>query len=70
MPKTIVVSLGGSLIVPHDIDINFLKNFKSTIEKYTKKGYKFAIYCGGGKLARNLQQAAAKLSKLRVNLRK
>ena len=41
MPKTIVVSLGGSLIVPDDIDINFLKSFKKVIDKYIKKGCKF-----------------------------
>ena len=64
MPKTIVLSLGGSLIVPDNIDVNFLQNFKNTIERYIKKGYKFVIYCGGGKLARNIQQSASKISKL------
>ena len=64
MPKTIVLSLGGSLIVPDTIDIEFLKNFKKTIDKYVKKGYKFVIYCGGGKLARNMQDAASKIAKL------
>lgn len=64
MPKTIVLSLGGSLIVPDGIDSNFLRGFKKTIEKYTKKGYKFAIYCGGGKLARKMQKAASEISKL------
>jgi len=64
MPKTIVLSLGGSLIVPKDIDISFLINFKKTIEKYTKKGYKFVIYCGGGKLARNVQNAASQTTKI------
>ena len=64
MPKIIVLSLGGSLIVPDKIDFDFLKNFKKTIEKYIKKRYKFVIYCGGGKLARNLQQAASKTKNL------
>ena len=64
MPKTIVLSLGGSLIVPDNIDINFLKKFKQTIEKQIKKGSKFVIYCGGGKLARNMQDAASKITKL------
>jgi uridylate kinase len=64
MPKIIVVSLGGSLIVPDDIDAEFLKNFKKTIDKYVKKGYKFVIYCGGGRLARNMQDAASKIAKL------
>lgn len=64
MPKTIVLSLGGSLIVPDKIDVMFLKNFKKTIDKYVKKGYKFAIYCGGGRLARDMQDAASKIAKL------
>jgi len=64
MPKTIVLSLGGSLIVPDDIDLNFLRNFRKTIDNYIKNGYRFVIYCGGGKLARNLQKTASKISKL------
>lgn len=48
--------------MPDKIDVPFLKNFKKTIEKYIKKGHKFVIICGGGRLARELQQAASKLS--------
>ncbi len=51
MKKVIVISLGGSLIVPDDIDINLLKQFKKTILKNTKE-YKFIIVCGGGSTAR------------------
>ena len=57
---TIIMSLGGSVIVPDKIDIKFLKKFKKIIEKFVKKGYKFVIICGGGKLARNFQKAASK----------
>ena len=66
MPKTIILSLGGSLIVPNNIDVNFLKDFKKTIEKYIKNNYRFAIICGGGKLARNFQQIASESRKLSV----
>jgi uridylate kinase len=59
MEKTIIMSLGGSVIVPDKTDVKFLKDFKKTIEKFIKKKYRFAIYCGGGKLARNFQKAAA-----------
>jgi uridylate kinase len=49
--KTLVISLGGSLIIPEKIDFTFLKKFKSTLrKKYTK--YKFVIVCGGGVIAR------------------
>ena len=49
--KVIVLSLGGSLIIPNDVDFKFLKQFKKTIAKHTNK-YKFLIACGGGSIAR------------------
>lgn len=64
MQKTIILSLGGSLIFPEDIDNNFLNNFKKVVNKHVKKNYKFVIICGGGKLARNFQQTASKVRKL------
>ncbi len=64
MPKTFVVSLGGSLICPNDFDFNFLKKFKHTILRYIKKKNKFAIICGGGKLARTFQETASRSKKL------
>lgn len=57
------MSLGGSVIVPDKIDANFLKGFKKIINKHTKEGYKFAIICGGGRLARDYQEMASKISK-------
>ena len=59
--KKVVISLGGSVIVPDKVDNTFLKKFKSLIKKYPKN--KFVIICGGGKLARNLQKEAKKLEK-------
>ncbi len=52
MKKTIVISLGGSLIVPDKINYKFLNKFKKTLEK-NKRKYNFVIVCGGGKTARN-----------------
>src|SRR3989339_650359 len=50
--KVIVLSLGGSLIIPPSgIDVNFLKRFKQVILKNCSK-YKFIIVCGGGSTAR------------------
>jgi len=57
--KTIILSLGGSLIYPDKIDKIFLNNFKKSIEKFINK-YKFIIICGGGQLARNMQESASK----------
>ncbi len=64
MSRTIIMSLGGSVIVPDKIDVKFLRNFKNVIGKFVKKGYKFVIYCGGGKIARDYQKAASKVIKL------
>lgn len=49
--KTIVISLGGSLIIPDNVDINFLEDFKKIINKHKNK-YKFVIVTGGGSIAR------------------
>tara|TARA_Y100000034_G_C6856149_1_gene389097 strand:+ start:501 stop:1190 length:690 start_codon:yes stop_codon:yes gene_type:complete len=51
MKKVIVLSLGGSLIVPDKIDVRFLESFRKTLLKNTKK-YKFVVVCGGGTIAR------------------
>lgn len=50
--KHIVISLGGSLIVPDNVDIPFIKKFIETIKEYTNKGFKFVIITGGGHTAR------------------
>ncbi|MBD3253388.1 hypothetical protein GF386_06650, partial [Candidatus Pacearchaeota archaeon] len=50
--EVIVISLGGSVIIPDKINLKFLENFKKTIIKNTKK-YSFVIVCGGGQTARN-----------------
>jgi len=49
--RVIVISLGGSLIIPDKVDTKFLKRFRKTILKNTKK-HKFIIVCGGGSIAR------------------
>ncbi|MFH1787573.1 MAG: hypothetical protein ABH811_02175 [archaeon] len=49
--ELIVISLGGSLIIPENIDVKFLREFRKVILSNTKK-YKFVIVCGGGTTAR------------------
>lgn len=61
--KTIIVSVGGSIIVPSEIDVSFLKYFKSFIDSQIKKGFRFVIVCGGGKTSRNYQTALRNISK-------
>ena len=63
--KTIVMSVGGSLIVPDQIDTDFLSQLKSIIEEQTATtGRRFIIIAGGGRTARRYQDAAAAVSKL------
>lgn len=54
----IVISLGGSLIVPDEIATDFLSYFRDVIEKQVKKGKRFAIATGGGRVARKYIRAA------------
>jgi len=63
--EIIVVSLGGSLIVPDHIDVDFLTSFRALILSYIKKGKRFVLICGGGKTARMYQQAASQVGNLR-----
>lgn len=62
--ETIIISVGGSLIVPDGIDIAFLKRFKKFIFEQVANGKRFAIITGGGKTARRYQDAAKKVSTL------
>ena len=54
-----VISLGGSLIVPDDINYEYLLDFKKFITKYSKEE-KIIIVCGGGSTARKYINALEK----------
>ena len=64
--KIIIIALGGSIICPQPgkVNVNFLKKFRKLILKYIKKGYRFIIVAGGGKVCRVYQEAATKIVKL------
>lgn len=62
MTEKIIISLGGSLIVPEEIDQKFVQDFRSLILTQVKLGKKFIIITGGGKICRKYQDAAKKLS--------
>lgn len=57
----IVISLGGSLIVPDNVDIQFLKDFISLIKAQVAIGKRFAIIAGGGHIAREYRDALVAL---------
>ncbi|MEK6826859.1 MAG: UMP kinase [Nanoarchaeota archaeon] len=60
MKRVIVLSLGGSLIIPDEINVDYLKQFKKAILKNTDK-YKFIVVCGGGSIARKYISALSKI---------
>lgn len=58
------MSVGGSLIVPNGIDTTFLRTLKQFIDFETAQGRRFIIIAGGGRTARNYQEAAAAVTDL------
>lgn len=62
MKKVLVISLGGSLIVPDKIDYKFLERFHRVIKKKYSK-HKFIVVCGGGSIARRYIDALKKENK-------
>ena len=63
--ETVVMSVGGSLIVPDAIDTTFLTHLKNLVERQvTFSERRFIIISGGGKTARRYQDAAAAISEL------
>jgi uridylate kinase len=63
--ETIVMSVGGSLIVPDAINIEFLKRLKLLVEvEIIERDRRFIIIAGGGRTARNYQDAARAITGL------
>lgn len=61
-PNWIVISLGGSLIVPDGINANFISEFKKVVVGQVNLGKRFIIVCGGGKIARDYQSTCKTIS--------
>lgn len=56
--RTWIVSLGGSIVVPNDVDVDFVSDFFNLIVEYiTYHDYRFILVVGGGAPARVYQQA-------------
>lgn len=61
MKKTWVISLGGSRIVPDEVDEKFLVRFKKLIDSHPSQ--KFVVVTGGGSTARRYIGALKRLDK-------
>ena len=62
-----VIAVGGSLIIPEEIDKKFLAEFRNLILRQIKKGHKFILVTGGGKIARNYRDALKDINKNATN---
>lgn len=62
--ERIIISLGGSLLVPEAIDTAFVKVFKQCLLKEIKTGKRFILVTGGGKVARRYIEAAGEVSRI------
>ena len=63
MKNLFVISLGGSLIVPDEIDVAYLKKFRQLIVSQAKAGHRFIISPGGGRTCRRYQSALSTITK-------
>ncbi len=62
--SVIVISVGGSLIVPDKINTSWIRKFASLVRKQVRKGNKIILVTGGGRTARLYQNAARKTGNL------
>ncbi len=63
--KLWVISLGGSRIVPEDVDYNFIDKFEKIVDNYPE--HRFVVVTGGGTTARKYISA---LRKMHVGVKK
>src|SRR3989344_9079080 len=54
--ESIIISLGGSLVAPQEVDVSFLKTFKKALVKFLESK-RFFVFVGGGKVCRVYQKA-------------
>ncbi len=67
MLKTIVISLGGSIIIPKTgFDPKFLRDFVRMVFNFKNK-YRFILVCGGGNTTRLYQGVAKDVGKIQTS---
>ncbi len=57
--ETIIISVGGSLLIPDAIDVDFMHKLKDMVKHFVDQGYQMLLVVGGGKTCRRYQNAAA-----------
>lgn len=63
--KPIVMTIGGSLVAPAGgSDAKFLKEFSNFIKSEVRKGRRFVIVVGGGKICREYQSVLKEVAKV------
>lgn len=65
--QTLIISLGGSIIIPEPakIDIEFLKKFRELVLSYVKRDNRVVIITGGGKINKLYNESAQKIAKIK-----
>lgn len=61
--KTVIIALGGSIVVPDTINTDYLRQFVKFINRW-KKTHRFIVVIGGGEVARRYQRGAAKVARV------
>ncbi|MCA9352762.1 UMP kinase [Patescibacteria group bacterium] len=59
--ETIIIAVGGSLLVPDHIDITFINEIRDMTLHLVENNYQVVLVPGGGKIARNYQDALKQL---------
>lgn len=59
--ETIIISLGGAIVVPDAPNPEFISIFKDLILSWVEKNKKFVIIVGGGKTCRRYNEALSKV---------
>lgn len=60
--RTVILSLGGSIIIPDSVNVVFLQQLVRLIRQFTSRGVRFVIVTGGGNVCREYQQAAKRVT--------
>lgn len=60
--QTIIISVGGSLVCPSELDAIFLQKFKNIILAQIKLGKRIILITGGGKICRKYNEVARQLN--------